>query len=104
MSSTILTNKAAAAFRHPVTGKVIYALFGENYESNVTPKTPDWSCFALGEYADVMKVVFNYASACEGGCLRSRAGEIKPENLIYVLWAGTLRLGIQRKSVCLQLG
>lgn len=82
MSSTILTNKSAAAFRHPISGKVIYALFEQTYSSNVSPKTPEYGCFAFGEYADVMRRVFLGASSCEGGGLRSRAGRIKPENYI----------------------
>jgi len=82
MSSTILTNKSAAAFRHPISGKVIYVLFEQTYESNVSPKTPQYGCFAFGEYADVMRLVFSHAAACEGACLRSRAGRIKPENYI----------------------
>lgn len=82
MSSTILTNKRAAAFRHPISGKVIYALFEQAYSSNVSPKTPEWGCYAFGEYADVMKRVFLGASSCEGGSLQSRAGRIKPENYI----------------------
>jgi len=82
MSSTILSGKSAAAFRNPVNGKVIYVLFEKTHDSNVSPKIPNWSCIAIGEYADVMKRVFMHAAACEGGCLRSRAGNIMPENYI----------------------
>lgn len=82
MGSTVLTNKSAAAFRNPANGKVIYALFEQTYEKNCTPHTPDWGCFAFGEYADVMGRVFLGGSCCEGGSLQSRAGLIKPENYI----------------------
>lgn len=85
MGATITTGKMASAFRRD-DGTVIYALFEKTYEKNCYPHTPHWSCFAFGEYAEVMKCVFGHASACEGGCLQGNSGRwIKPENYI-IAW------------------
>jgi hypothetical protein len=81
MGSTVLTGKRAAAFQK-ADGEWIYALFMRTFESNVYPHTDRWSAFALGNFAQVMRLVFSHAANCEGGMLRSRAGRIKPENFI----------------------
>lgn len=81
MSSTISTGKLAAAFTS-AKGNPFYVLFEESYESNVSPKTPGWSCVAFGDLQNAMKRIFQSASACEGGMLRYRGGRVLPENYI----------------------
>lgn len=81
MSSTISTAKRVAAFQS-LQGNTMYVLFEETYESNVSPKTPRWSCVAFGDAAAAMDRVFKSASACEGGMLRYRGGGVLPENYI----------------------
>lgn len=81
MGSTVLTGKRAAAFQK-ADGEWIYALFERSYESNCYPHKDEWSAVAFGNYATVMRRVFGGARSCEGGMLRARSGDIKPENYI----------------------
>lgn len=81
MSTTITTNKQAAAFRKS-DGQVIYLISEQTYESNVYPHTPRWSVTAFGTRNDVLRRIFQHARSCEGGMLASRAGSIRPENYI----------------------
>lgn len=82
MSYTISSGKMAAAFK-TTKGKIVYALFEKTNQSNVFPQEPKWGCIALGEYTKVMRVVFNYSSACEGGGLKGSGNrDMKPENYI----------------------
>lgn len=62
--------------------KVIYILAEESYEKNCSPHTPRWSCFAIGDYKQVMEKVFLHASAAEGGGLQNRANDLTPEGYI----------------------
>lgn len=81
MGATVTTNKRAGAFRKP-DGTVIYVLFEETYEKNCYPHTPQFSVAAFGPRNDVLQRIFQRASSCEGGMLKSRAGTIRPEAYI----------------------
>lgn len=79
MGATIVSSKAAAAFRHPRTANIIYLLFEETYDERTDPHTPSWACYAIGTFEQVLKKIFNSGSACEGGSLQTRKGPMKPE-------------------------
>ena len=82
MGSTVSTNKLAAAFKI-TSGKTMYVLFEETYESNCYPRTPRWSCVLLGEIANIMRGIFRAAGSCEGGMLQGAGGRrISPEGYI----------------------
>lgn len=102
MASTITTGKTSAAF-YRADGTVVYALFERTYESNVFPHTPRWSCIALGEYADVMRRIFDCAAACEGGVLQgSGRRQILPENYI-ASWRTELSNSVQMPDINISL-
>lgn len=82
MGSTIFSNNKAFAVRNPKTGEPVYMLYEETYESNVHPHDPNWSCRYIGGIRGAMEIIFNSASVCEGGMLRSRGGHLAPENYI----------------------
>jgi hypothetical protein len=73
--------KKAAVFKSK-QGIAIYVLYEESYSKNVIPHTPRWSCISIGPLEEAMKAIFHQAGACEGGSLRSRTGDLKPENYI----------------------
>lgn len=105
MSSTITSGKCAAAFKKP-NGAVVYVLFEKTHDTNVTPHEPRWGCFAIGEYADVMRSVFVNASSCESGGLQGGSKRlIKPENYIAG-WRKELSnpCGIENKVITLTMG
>ena len=81
MSSTITTNRVAAATR-TTDERILYVLFEETYCSNVSPRTPRWCCVGLGYLPAVLEKVFALASCCEGGMLRNRAGRLTPEGYL----------------------
>jgi hypothetical protein len=81
MGATILVAKRAAAFKSG-DGVTTYLLFENTYEANCYPHTPHWSCRAIGTYEQVLQAVHRSMGACEGQMLRSRSGDILPENLL----------------------
>ena len=82
MGSTVSTNKLAAAFK-TTSGKTMYVLFEETYESNCYPRTPRWGCLMMGEIANTMRGIFRSAGSCEGGMLKGAGGrDISPEGYI----------------------
>ncbi len=81
MSATIITGKLAAATK-ALDGKTYYVLFEQTYEKNVYPHTPSWDCSYIGPIEGALRRIFLSAASCESGMLRSRNGEILPENFI----------------------
>jgi len=82
MGSTVSTNKLAAAFK-TTSGKTMYVLFEETYESNCYPRTPRWGCLLIGELANIMRGIFRSAGCCEGGMLKGAGGrDITPEGYL----------------------
>jgi len=82
MGSTVSTGKLAAAFKS-TSGKTMYVLFEETYESNCYPRTPRWNSYMIGELTAVMRHVFRAAASCEGGMLKGASGrDITPEGYI----------------------
>ncbi|MCF5381983.1 hypothetical protein GIW05_00405 [Pseudomonas syringae] len=82
MGSTISTAKLVAAFPS-VSGAPFYVMYEESYESNVHPRTPRWSCVALGSLERIMRRIFASGSSCEGGMLKGSSGrDISPEAYI----------------------
>lgn len=82
MGFTVSSGKQAAAFVRN-NGEVVYTLFEKTHESNVFPQTPNWSCIAIGSYAEVMLRIFRHATSCEGGMLKGSGNrDIQPENYI----------------------
>jgi hypothetical protein len=81
MGATVTTGKKAHAFLSN-EGAPIFILEEQTYEKNVFPPTPKWSVIAFGAYQDVMRHVFRYASATEGGMLQGRSGCIGSEGYI----------------------
>lgn len=81
MGATIITNKLAAATKG-ADGKMYYILYEETYDKNTHPHTPDWSCVYIGTIEGALRRIFLSASSCESGMLRSRKGDILPENYI----------------------
>lgn len=82
MGSTVSTGKLVAAFK-ATSGKIMYVLFEETYESNCYPRTPRWGSYMIGELPAVMRHIFRAASSCEGGMLKGAGGrEISPEGYL----------------------
>jgi hypothetical protein len=82
MGSTVSTGKLAAAFK-ATSGKIMYVLFEETYESNCYPRTPRWNSYLIGELSAVLRHIFRCAACCEGGSLRGSGGrDISPEGYI----------------------
>ena len=81
MGATVTTGKRAHAFLSN-EGVPIFILEEETYEKNVTPHRPRFNVVAFGTYDDVMRHVFRYASATEGGMLQARSGWIGSEGYI----------------------
>ncbi|MBY0611552.1 MAG: hypothetical protein K2P80_05155 [Beijerinckiaceae bacterium] len=81
MSSTIICGSRAAAFRDP-DGSVVYALFEQSYESNVSPRTPRWSCHHLGRIESTLTRIFDISADCEGGMVKSWGKCITAEGFI----------------------
>lgn len=80
MGSTITCHRRVATA--PSAVGAVFFLFEETYESNVTPKTPRWSCIHVGDAASALESIFSRASSCEGGMLRNRSGAISAEGYI----------------------
>lgn len=80
MGSTVTTNRLVHAFRHP-NGQISYAGWEATYEKNVYPHTPRWSR-VVGSLEDIVRRIFLWASACEGGLLQDPRGWIAPE--VYI--------------------
>lgn len=82
MGSTVSTNKLAAAFK-TTSGKTMYVLFEETYESNCYPRTQRWGSYVIGELPAVMRHIFRAAASCEGGMLKGAGGrDIMPESYV----------------------
>jgi hypothetical protein len=82
MGSTITVGKHAAAFR-AADGLVYFALYEKTYESNVSPKTPRWSCIHFGTLDSAIQRIFDFGGSCEGGMLCGPARrKILPEKYI----------------------
>ncbi|MDP4032817.1 MAG: hypothetical protein Q8P60_08210 [Pseudorhodobacter sp.] len=82
MGSTVSTGKMAAAFK-ATSGKTMFVLFEETYESNCYPRTPHWGCYMIGELPAVMRQIFRSAACCEGGTLKGAGGrDITPEHYV----------------------
>lgn len=81
MGATVICDKKIAACRNK-RGEIFYLAFIESYAKNDYPHQPDWSCFAFGSFEEVMKKIFQGASSCESGMMRSKNGQVKPENYI----------------------
>ncbi|MPQ69430.1 hypothetical protein [Pseudomonas sp. MWU12-2323] len=82
MGSTVSTGKLVAVFT-AYSGKRFYVMFEETYESNCFPRTPRWSCYAIGDLNAVMKAIFEAGSHCEGGMLKGAGGrDVTPEGYI----------------------
>lgn len=82
MGATVSTRKLAAAFQ-ATSGQQFYLMFEETFEMNCYPRTPRWSCYAIGNLEHVIARIFLAGSACEGGMLKG-AGcrEITPERYV----------------------
>lgn len=89
MGSTILTNKRAAAFQDG-NGQTIFVLFEETYEKNVHPHKAEWGCIFIGSIEETLRSLFKRAYSCVSGMLRSRSGEILPENYLRA-WLSELK-------------
>ena len=82
MGSIITVSKHAAAFR-AADGLVYFALYEKTYESNVSPKTPRWSCIHFGTLDSAIRRIFDFGGSCEGGMLCGPARRpILPETYI----------------------
>lgn len=103
MGATVLTGKAAAAFRRPDTGEILYVLFERTYEKNCYPHEDRWSCIAFGTYEQVLPRIFMHASVCEGGMLQSRSSWIAPENYIRD-WQKHLKKPVRMDNIKVYLG
>ena len=101
MGATITMGKIAAAFEAN-DGITYYALFEKTYEKNCYPHTPEWSCWALGTIAQVLRRVLIGACSCESGMLRGRSADILPENYIAA-WLKELSEPVQFNDRTLQL-
>ncbi len=82
MGATITTGKAVMACQPTAQSEVIYILFEQTYEKNCYPHNPNWSCFAIGTYQQVMKRVYAHAAAAEGGSLNNRSMDLTPESYL----------------------
>ncbi len=89
MSSSIVTNRAATAFKSP-SGETIWCLFEKVYSSNVIPRIPEWNCVCIGNTESVLQTVFQFAHYCEGGMVQTPKGRISPEDYID-RWMKALR-------------
>jgi len=81
MGSTITTRRLASALGTN-NGKVLYVLYEQTYESNVSPQVPSWGCIGLGYLPAAMKRIFGYASSCEGRMLKNPGGLLTPEGYL----------------------
>ncbi|AOV18824.1 hypothetical protein BJI67_16430 (plasmid) [Acidihalobacter aeolianus] len=81
MGSTISTGRKAAALRAD-DGTIYYLLMEQVYESNVSPKKPEWSCTGFGTGQDMVRRIFGYASCVCGGMLRRPGGPFTPNGYI----------------------
>lgn len=80
MGATVSTGMAAAIKK---TGQGdLYLLFEETFEKNVYPHTPRWSCVCAGTRDHAIRRIYFSAGSCEGGMLKGKSGDIKPENYI----------------------
>lgn len=105
MGATVTCGQRAAAFR-TAEGNVIYILFESTYEKNCFPHTPHESAVAFGDTGTVLKRIFRYGSACEGGMLQGKGGAILPENYI-ARWLEALRTPVEfnaEQVVTLRIG
>lgn len=83
MSVSYTSGKKAGGFYLP-NGQFIYVLFEKTRDGSLSPSVPNWSCYAVGDYASVMRNMVA-VGACDvaGGALQNGSGYIKPENYIF---------------------
>ena len=82
MGATVSTGKLVAAFTDPA-GQPFYVMFEETFEKNVSPHTPRWNCYAMGNLQRIMRAIFLASSSCEGGMLQGSGGRnLTPEGYI----------------------
>lgn len=102
MGSTVVTNRAATAFKS-AAGETVWCLFEKLYDSNTRPHTPEWRCVSIGDTKATVKAVFDMASYCEGGMLRSPKGGLLPEDYIE-RWLKAMRNPIKMHDLQIQVG
>lgn len=82
MGATVSTAKLIGAFLNR-DGHPRYVMFEQTYCKNVYPRTPRWSAVAIGDLSATIRLIFQAASACEGGMLQGAGGRtITPEGYI----------------------
>ena len=81
MGSTITTGRVAAGVRVS-DGRTFFLLFEQTCCSNVFPRTPTLSCISTGYLPSTLNCIFDMASSCEGGMLRTPSGRLTPEGYI----------------------
>jgi len=77
MGSTVTTRQLITAFESSQGPR--YIAWTKDYEKNVYPHTPTWSCRAIGRFEDVLDRIFLDLSSCETGMLQGPLGWITPE-------------------------
>lgn len=103
MGSTYSAAKRVEAIRGD-DGRYYYALYESTYESNVFPQRPSWSAIYFGPVEACMDRIIRLSTACEGGMLKERNGNVTPSAYIkhwreafltpYPLMARTLTCSI----------
>jgi hypothetical protein len=78
MGATISVGKAVAAFINS-NDITVYAMYELQFEKNVYPHEPRWSCVFIGVFDDAITKVCGLAAECIDGLRQSRSGYIKPE-------------------------
>lgn len=99
MSSTHSVSCRVAAFNRD-DGQVVYVLFETTFESNVDPQVPHESAVVMGSIERVMKTIFSSAAGCEGGGLKGKSGDIRPESYLE-RWFDALKhpVGINKEQL-----
>lgn len=77
MGSTVTTRQLITAFESSQGPR--YIAWTKDYEKNVYPHTPTWSCRAIGRFEDVLDRIFRDLPSCENGMLQGPLGWITPE-------------------------
>lgn len=90
MSSTHHMDQAVVIFHHEDRARDdIYILFEKTAESNVRNERgglcPEWGVVAIGSRWEVITEIVHMSASCEGGMLKFRGRDIKPEGYIG-LW------------------
>lgn len=77
MGSTVTTRQMITAFESSQGPR--YIAWSKDYEKNVFPHVPTWSCRAIGRFEDVLDRIFRDLPSCENGMLQGPLGWITPE-------------------------